>query len=234
MLADLTSMTDFSAAHIGAQHRPGKQNLASAAFNALRTARVGGRTPESGHLAFGDIVDTLNPLQHIPLISEIYRGVTGDGISAHARIAGGALWGGPLGLVASVASLAVGGNGKDGAGDRIYASLFGGEEAAEAPAMLVAEKAEVTPALLRDTELTTASIATAALHPRDKAGPEGEKPLPRLSPETFQALIGSFADPAKVEIAADGAETGRPADLASTMLDALGKYEAMKTSGLAR
>lgn len=227
-------MTDFSAAHIGIQHRPGKQNLASAAFNALRIARAEGRTPESGNLTFGDVIDTLNPLQHIPLISEVYRGVTGDGISAQARIAGGTLWGGPMGLVASVASLAIAGNGEDGLGDRVYASLFGDEEPAGAPAVLVAEKADVTPASPRDTELTTASISPAALQPQDKAVPEDAKPLPRLSPEAFQALIGSFADPAKVTAVADDAETGRPADLASTMLDALDKYEAMKTSGLAR
>lgn len=226
-------MTDFSAAHIGIQHRPGKQNLATAAFDALRTARAEGRAPEGGNLTFGDLVDTLNPLQHIPLLSEVYRGLTGDGISAHARIAGGALWGGPMGLVASVASLAVAGNGEDGIGDRIYASLFGDEEPAGTPAVLVAEKSQDAPAL-PDAELTTASIVPTTLPSRDGAASEGTGPLPRLSPEAFQALIGSFADPAKVETTTDDIETGRPADLASAMLDALDKYQAMKTPEPAR
>lgn len=227
-------MTDFTAGHIGIQHRPGKQNLASAAFNALRTARAEGRTPESGNLTFGDVIDTLNPLQHIPLVSEVYRGLTGDGISAHARIAGGTLWGGPMGLVASVASLAIAGNGEDGLGDRVYASLFGDEESAGAPAALLAEKTEVSPAPPPDMEMTTASITPAALHPKDKAVPEDAKPLPRLSPEAFQALIGSFADPARVETTTDETETGRPTDIASAMLDALDKYQAMKTPEPAR
>ncbi|MBC7101793.1 MAG: hypothetical protein H5U13_01000 [Parvibaculum sp.] len=226
-------MTDFSAAHIGIQHRPGKQNLATAAFDALRTARAEGRTPEGSNLAFGDIIDTLNPLQHIPLVSEVYRGLTGDGISAHARIAGGTLWGGPLGLVASVASLAAAGNGEDGIGDRIYASLFGDEEPAAMPAVLVAEKSRDVPAL-PDAELTTASIVPTALPPQDGTASEGASPLPRLSPEAFQALIGSFADPAKVETTADETESGRPADLASAMLDALDKYQATKTPEPAR
>jgi hypothetical protein len=54
------------------------------------------------------------------------------------------------------------------------------------------------------------------------------KPLPRLSPEAFQALIGSFADPAGIEMVADEPEAGQPANLANAMLDALDKYEAMK------
>lgn len=227
-------MTDFSAAHIGIQHRPGKQNLASAAFNALRAAGAEGKAPESGTLTFGDVIDTLNPLQHIPMISEIYRGLTGDRISAHARIAGGTLWGGPFGLVASVASLAIAGNGEDGLGDKVYASLFGDDQSGKAPAMLVAERTEAAPAPPRETELTTASIATPLSPRQGQAEPLDTQPLPRLSPEAFQALIGSFADPAGVEAAASTSETGQPADLASAMLDALDKYQAMKTSGPAR
>ncbi|PKP77493.1 MAG: hypothetical protein CVT81_09140 [Alphaproteobacteria bacterium HGW-Alphaproteobacteria-3] len=221
-------MTDFSAAHIGIQHRPGKQNLATAAFDALRTARTEGRSPEGASLTFGDLIDTLNPLQHIPLVAEVYRGLTGDGISAHARIAGGTLWGGPFGLVASVASLAIGGNGKDGAGDRVYASLFGGEGAADAPAALVAGKTEDVPAPSPDAGLTTASIAPTPPATRDRPAPDDVNPLPRLSPEAFQALIGSFADPAGIEMVADEPEAGQPANLANAMLDALDKYEAMK------
>jgi len=74
-------MTDFSAVHIGIQYRPGKHNMASAAFEDLQAARREGRTPEGGQISFDDLVDTLNPLQHIPVVGEAYRGMTGDGIS---------------------------------------------------------------------------------------------------------------------------------------------------------
>lgn len=57
-----------------------------------------------GSLSFGDIIDAINPLQHIPIISSIYRAITGDEISAPARIAGGALYGGPIGLVGGIAN----------------------------------------------------------------------------------------------------------------------------------
>lgn len=58
-------------------------------------------------LTFGDIIDVINPLQHIPVISTIYRNLTGDELSPAARIAGGALFGGPIGFVASAANTAV-------------------------------------------------------------------------------------------------------------------------------
>lgn len=60
------------------------------------------------------VIDIVNPLQHLPVISTIYRHVTGDDINAVARVAGGALFGGPIGAVASVANVAVeGATGKD-------------------------------------------------------------------------------------------------------------------------
>lgn len=50
-------------------------------------------------ISFGDFLDIINPLQHIPVVSTIYRMVTGDEIGVGSRLAGGALFGGPLGLL---------------------------------------------------------------------------------------------------------------------------------------
>jgi hypothetical protein len=55
---------------------------------------------------FGDVIDIVNPLQHIPIISSIYRKVTGDTIAPAMEIAGGALFGGPLGAAISVVTTA--------------------------------------------------------------------------------------------------------------------------------
>ncbi len=49
--------------------------------------------------SFRDFLDIINPLQHIPIVSTIYREVTGDKIGGFARIVGGALFGGPIGAV---------------------------------------------------------------------------------------------------------------------------------------
>lgn len=63
-------------------------------------ADVGG-TAEGG-FGFGDFLDVINPLQHIPVVSTIYRHITGDNITESARMTGGALWGGPFGVVAAL------------------------------------------------------------------------------------------------------------------------------------
>ncbi|MFC3674424.1 hypothetical protein [Ferrovibrio xuzhouensis] len=52
--------------------------------------------------SFGDFLDIINPLQHIPIVSTIYRAITGDTIQPGARIAGDTLFGGPIGLVGGV------------------------------------------------------------------------------------------------------------------------------------
>ena len=50
-------------------------------------------------ITFGDVLDIINPLQHIPIVSTIYRMATEDDIGVGSRILGGALFGGPLGIL---------------------------------------------------------------------------------------------------------------------------------------
>jgi len=61
-----------------------------------------GASPDSG-LFFGDLLDIVNPLQHIPIVSTIYRAITGDQIKTFPKIAGDALFGGVVGFASSVA-----------------------------------------------------------------------------------------------------------------------------------
>ena len=49
----------------------------------------------------------INPLQHIPVVSTLYRTITGDTIDPGAKIAGGTLFGGPLGAAFSSLDVAV-------------------------------------------------------------------------------------------------------------------------------
>ncbi len=69
---------------------------------------------ETGFEAFGkdgftfyDFLDIINPLQHIPLLNTAYRSLTGDEIDPGSKIAGGTLFGGPIGAVASLTDVAV-------------------------------------------------------------------------------------------------------------------------------
>ena len=58
-------------------------------------------------LSFSDLIDIINPLQHIPIVSSIYQALTGDEISAPAKFAGDALYMGPLGAAASIVNIAL-------------------------------------------------------------------------------------------------------------------------------
>lgn len=72
-----------------------------------------------------DVIDVINPLQHIPVISAIYRHLTGDEIGPMARIAGDTLFGGPIGAALALADIASQqSTGKD-IGETIIASLTG-------------------------------------------------------------------------------------------------------------
>ena len=49
--------------------------------------------------SFLDVLDAVNPLQHVPVVSTIYRAVTGDQIGLAPRMIGAAIFGGPLGII---------------------------------------------------------------------------------------------------------------------------------------
>ena len=104
-------------------------------------------------LTFADVVDIVNPLQHLPVISGIYRSLTGDEMSDGARLAGDALYGGPVGLGVGLANTIVeDATGKD-IGGTAMAALFGSEDtagaalaAADSPADAATKVAEIAPA----------------------------------------------------------------------------------------
>ena len=56
--------------------------------------------------AFHDLLDIINPLQHLPVVGTLYRAITGDKIGTVEKIAGDALYGGLWGAVSSVADTA--------------------------------------------------------------------------------------------------------------------------------
>lgn len=57
--------------------------------------------------SFDDVIDIINPLQHIPVLSMFYRNFTGDTIKPFANIIGGAIFGGPVGAVSSTVNAIV-------------------------------------------------------------------------------------------------------------------------------
>ncbi len=76
---------------------------------AMRTASAA--APASGggfsfNTAFHDLLDVVNPLQHLPVVGTLYRAITGDSIGTVEKIAGDALYGGLWGAVGAVADTA--------------------------------------------------------------------------------------------------------------------------------
>ncbi len=76
----------------------------------LKTAQLApAETPaiESGSddYQFSDMIDVINPLQHLPVIGTFYRKWTGDTMKPMSSILGGALFGGPIGAIASTANV---------------------------------------------------------------------------------------------------------------------------------
>lgn len=61
--------------------------------------------PKDKAYGVDDMIDMINPLQHLPLVGSVYRGLTGDEINPASRIIGGAVFGGGLGASASIANV---------------------------------------------------------------------------------------------------------------------------------
>jgi len=74
---------------------------ASALASAERTDKATAESANEESFTFSDFLSIINPLQHIPVVGSIYRAITGDTIKPAARVIGGALFGGPAGLIAS-------------------------------------------------------------------------------------------------------------------------------------
>ena len=91
---------------------------------------------------FRDVLDAINPLNQIPVISDILANMTGHTPSTASKLAGGALAtliSGPIGFAATLASVVF----EDGAGkspaNAVYAALTGDEAAPNARTMQVAQ-----------------------------------------------------------------------------------------------
>ena len=64
-----------------------------------------GSDPEA--FGFGDLIDMINPLQHLPLVNIVYRELTGDEIRPIAQIIGGGVFGGPAGVASGLVNTVV-------------------------------------------------------------------------------------------------------------------------------
>jgi hypothetical protein len=65
------------------------------------------RSAQDEAFGFADLIDMVNPLQHIPLVNHLYRKLTGDGIKPAGKLVGGTVFAGPAGLAGGIVNLIV-------------------------------------------------------------------------------------------------------------------------------
>jgi len=112
---------------------------------------------------FHDLLDAINPLQHLPVISTVYRWITGDTIGNIPRIVGDALYGGIPGFVSGLFGVLVKEEtGKD-VGEHVVATLFGDSPSTPAVPAQNARQPELTTE--QAAALTHTPIEASALAP---------------------------------------------------------------------
>lgn len=109
--------------------------------------------------SFSDVLDILNPLQHIPIINTLYQHLTGDSEGAVADVAGGTLWAGPIGLVSSLIDLSMRSDSGKSASDHLLSWL--GLEGDDDRDVAVAQKEQANPA--NQTNAAAQAVAPAAI-----------------------------------------------------------------------
>ncbi len=182
-------------------------------------------------LTFGDLLDAINPLQHIPVVGTLYRAITGDRIDPASRLAGGTLFGGPIGLaVAAVNTVVETVTGKD-VGDQVVALFSASEANGDGPAEVVIGADGEVDTLSREPDLPGGMVAAREPAPAATALPPGAREVAGL-PWRAEAAAEAGPDAPKSATAEDapaavGAALPAPAPAAwftEAMLSALDKY----------
>ena len=115
---------------------------------------------------FADLIDVINPLQHIPFVSTIYREITGDEISKGARMIGGTILGGAIGFAAAAVNSAVEAASGMDIGENVMAMFGAGKSAEDKP--IETALADGVQAAKKDTSPTSSSYDNPPPSPYNK------------------------------------------------------------------
>jgi hypothetical protein len=162
------------------------------------------RVPEMApaEISFGELLSALNPLQHIPVVGSVYREITGETLHPIARVIGGALIGGPLGLVASAFnSMIEQATGKD-LGAQALALIM--PDATPQPAATAVASTEPAPAA------PTTTVATAVPPPAEPDATVAAAPTPMWPTPVADLAAIAPAAAAATKTASDTAKAATP------------------------
>ncbi len=82
-------------------------NVLSSYNSIPETVEITSSITQKNKLGILDLVDMVNPLQHIPLVNMAYRGLTGDEIKPVSKVIGGGVFGGIAGLASGIADVII-------------------------------------------------------------------------------------------------------------------------------
>jgi hypothetical protein len=135
-------------------------------------------------ISLADVIDIINPLQHIPIVSSLYRHLTGDEINVAPRVMGDTLFFGPIGAAFSVLNVALSAlTGKD-VGEHVIAFLE--KNADPEPTLIVdVDREPIARPWLKDTAaVRVADAGAAATKAADATAPATMPPaLAQLLPD---------------------------------------------------
>ena len=152
--------------------------------NSERGLRDLGPASASRDLTFDELVDVINPFHHLPVINSLYRDISGDEISGSARLLGSLIYGGPVGLLASMGHVvSEETNGKD-LTENLVAWVLGDEDEGTAPTAVAGQR---DPSDVTDLQNASAS----ALLSGDNTG---EVSIDEVTPPSSQNLSAAIAD----------------------------------------
>ncbi|MFQ5972450.1 MAG: hypothetical protein ACE5Q3_08955, partial [Alphaproteobacteria bacterium] len=172
----------------------------------------------------------VNPLQHIPIVSTVYRRITGDEIAAPARLLGGGLFGGPVGLAAALVGVAVeSATGKD-IGEHALAMILPDDDAPSDDATVPGVQMASLVADDRPEENETAAdMTTSIVWHGPRIGVTGTSALPAPPAGWLDVALAeaeASRQPHSVESGPPARPTGKPW-IAAAMMQAMAKYEEM-------
>jgi hypothetical protein len=130
-----------------------------AAVAASRGAPVAAQvqSDNDNSFSFDDFLDIINPLQHLPVVSTIYRALTHDTIKPFERIAGDTLYGGLWGFASSVANV-------------VFEKITGKDFGDTALALLTGDKDTAVAATSTQQQVAVATAAPAKLSALSSTG----------------------------------------------------------------
>jgi hypothetical protein len=160
-------------------------------------------------VSFHDVLDIINPLQHLPVISTVYRWLTGDTIGAVPRMVGDAIYGGPIGFVAGLFNAEVQKESGKDVGGQVVALLTGDSSAPAADPKTIAARdgaPAVDAALASDAASDAAradgataigpAVASATAAPAAPSGNPAPAAPARVAAHSVAAASGPHAIPA--------------------------------------